>query len=194
MFGKNIFSTPKPERLIERILTLATDEGDIVLDNFLGSGTTAAVAHKMHRQYIGVEQMDYIETVTIERLKKVIAGEQGGISKNVGWQGGGNFIYCELAKLNQNFVDEIKVAEDTVTLKNIFYKIVEAGFVDYKFELQKFEENISDFGALSLAEQKNFLLEILDKNMLYVNYSDIDDAEFEITDADKKFTRSFYGD
>ena len=102
-----VFATPKPERLIQRILTLATNEGDIVLDNFLGSGTTAAVAHKMKRQYIGVEQMDYIETVTVERLKKVIAGEQGGISKAVNWQGGGSFIYCELAKLNQNFVEEI---------------------------------------------------------------------------------------
>lgn len=75
---------------------MSTNEGDIVLDYHLGSGTTGAVAHKMNRQYIGIEQMDYIETVSVERLKKVIAGEQGGISKDVEWQGGGSFVYCEL--------------------------------------------------------------------------------------------------
>ena len=109
-------TTPKPERLLQRILTLATNEGDIVLDNFLGSGTTAAVAHKMGRQYIGVEQMDYIETVTVARLKKVIAGEAGGISRAVNCQGGGSFIYCKLAKQNQNFVEEIQAAQDCPAL------------------------------------------------------------------------------
>ena len=194
LFGKKIFNFPKPEELLARILEISTKENDIVLDFFVGSGTTAAVAHKMNRKYIGVEQMDYVETVAVERLKKVIAGEQGGISKNVEWRGGGSFIYCELAKLNQNFVEEIAVVEDAATLKEIFDKIVETGFVSYKIDLQKFEENISDFEALSLENQKKFLLELLDKNMLYVNYSDIDDAEFKISDADKKFTHSFYGD
>ena len=96
----NIFQTPKPERLIKRIVELATDAGDIVLDFFVGSGTTAAVAMKMNRRFLACEQMDYCDTVTLERLKKVIAGEQGGISKEVGWQGGGSFIYCELTPPN----------------------------------------------------------------------------------------------
>ena len=90
------FATPKPERLLQRIIHIATNTGDIVLDYHLGSGTTAAVAHKMGRQYIGIEQMDYIETTAAERLRKVIAGEPGGISKSASWQGGGSFIYCEL--------------------------------------------------------------------------------------------------
>ena len=102
-----VLTTQKPESLIQRILTLATNEGNIVPDNFLGSGTTAAVAHKIVRQYIGVEQMDYIETVTVKRVQKVIAGDAGGISRTLNWKGGGSFIYCEPAKLNQ-----IQVARD----------------------------------------------------------------------------------
>ncbi len=90
----------KPEKLIQRIIELSTEEGDIVLDYHLGSGTTAAVAHKMTRRYIGIEQMDYIETISVERLKKVIEGEQGGISKAVGWSGGGSFVYAELKQID----------------------------------------------------------------------------------------------
>lgn len=189
-----VFTTPKPERLLERILTLATNEGDLILDNFLGSGTTAAVAHKMKRRYIGVEQMNYIETVTVERLKKVIEGEQGGISKNVDWQGGGSFVYCELAKLNQNFVEEIERAKDFSTLKKIYEKIIASGFISCKIFPADIEENIFEFENLSLENQKKFLLEILDKNLLYVNYCDIDDEEFNIAESDKKFTKNFYGE
>ncbi len=93
----DIFATPKPERLIERILTLGSNEGDIVLDSFLGSGTTAAVAHKMKRRWIGIELGDHCYTHCKLRLEKVVDGEQGGISKAVGWQGGGGFKFYELA-------------------------------------------------------------------------------------------------
>lgn len=86
----------KPEALLRRIIDMTTKEGDVVLDYHLGSGTTAAVAHKMNRQYIGIEQMSYIETLAVERLKKVIEGERGGISKAVSWTGGGSFVYAEL--------------------------------------------------------------------------------------------------
>ena len=92
-----VFDTPKPERLIQRILTIATDEGDLVVDSFLGSGTTAAVAHKMGRRWIGVELGDHCYTLCQPRLSKVIDGEQGGISKAVKWQGGGGFRFYELA-------------------------------------------------------------------------------------------------
>ena len=189
---KEIFTTPKPERLIERILTLATNEGDIVLDNFMGSGTTAAVAHKMKRRYIGVEQMEYIETVTVERLRKVIAGEQGGISKKKKWEGGGEFIYCELAKLNQEYVEEIMLAENFADIIGLYNRIVATGYISYKLDTAEFDKNIMEFQALRLEDQKRFLLEILDKNMLYVNYCDIDDEEFQISESDKNFTRSFY--
>ena len=95
--GNAVFSSgKKPEQLVKRIIEMSTDEGDIVLDYYLGSGTTCAVAHKMNRQYIGIEQMDYIENIVLERMKKVIEGEQGGISKSVNWKGGGEFIYYKL--------------------------------------------------------------------------------------------------
>lgn len=93
----NIFQTPKPERLIQRILTLATQPGDIVLDSFLGSGTTAAVAHKMNRRWIGIELGQHCYTHCIPRLKEVVNGEQGGISLDVEWKGGGGFSFYELA-------------------------------------------------------------------------------------------------
>ena len=97
LFGKSdVFDTPKPERLIQRILHIATDPGDLVLDSFLGSGTTAAVAHKMGRRYIGIEMGEHAVTHCVPRLKKVIEGEQGGISKSVGWQGGGGFRFYRL--------------------------------------------------------------------------------------------------
>jgi len=92
----NPFSTPKPERLLERIIHLSTKPNDVILDSFLGSGTTAAVAHKMGRQYIGIEMGDHAETHCAPRLKKVIEGEQGGISETVGWKGGGGFRYYRL--------------------------------------------------------------------------------------------------
>lgn len=97
LFGSAKFETPKPERLIQRVLDIATDPGDLVLDSFLGSGTTAAVAHKMGRRWIGVELGDHCYTLCQPRLSKVIDGEQGGISKAVKWQGGGGFRFYELA-------------------------------------------------------------------------------------------------
>ncbi|MEX0923135.1 MAG: site-specific DNA-methyltransferase [Rhodovibrionaceae bacterium] len=96
LFGEDLFDTPKPERLIERILHVATNPGDLVLDSFLGSGTTAAVAHKMKRRYIGIEMGEHAVTHCAPRLRKVIEGEQGGISESAGWQGGGGFRFYHL--------------------------------------------------------------------------------------------------
>lgn len=97
LFGNNPFDYPKPEALISKILELTTKPGDLVLDSFLGSGTTAAVAHKMGRKWIGVELGDHAYTHCATRMKKVIEGEQGGISKTQNWQGGGGFKFYELA-------------------------------------------------------------------------------------------------
>ena len=96
LFADEPFATPKPERLLQRIIHLASSSGDLILDSFLGSGTTAAVAHKMGRRYIGIEMGDHAQTHCIPRLQKVIEGDQGGISKDVGWQGGGGFRFCTL--------------------------------------------------------------------------------------------------
>ncbi len=91
-----VFDTPKPEKLLQKILILATNPNDLILDSFLGSGTTAAVAHKMGRRYIGIEMGEHARTHCVPRLEKVIAGEQGGISKAVNWQGGGGFRFLTL--------------------------------------------------------------------------------------------------
>lgn len=126
------------------------------------------------------------------RLQNVIAGEQGGISKFVDWQGGGSFVYCELAKLNQKIVEKIEAATDEVTLSDIYDGMVKSGFISYKVNPADIDAAVDDYAALSLDDKKRFLMEILDKNLLYVNYCDIDDEEFGISDEDKAFTRRFY--
>jgi len=192
LFGRDEFDYAKPENLIKAIFDVASSENDIVMDFFLGSGTTAAVAHKMGRRYIGIEQLDYIKTLAVERLKKVIAGEEGGISKAVDWQGGGSFVYCELAKLNQAVIEDIEAAADDEALADIYERMMKSGFISYKVNPADIEAAADDYAALSLDDKKRFLMEILDKNLLYVNYCDIDDEEFGISDEDKAFTRSFY--
>lgn len=186
------FDNPKPELLINNILKASTSEGDLVLDFFLGSGTTAAVAHKLNRKYIGIDQMDYINYVAVERLKKVINGEQFGVSKDVNWQGGGSFVYCELAKLNQNFVDEIEKATTDEEVTKLYADILETGFISYKVNPTDIDTNSEDFIKLSIDDKKKLLMELLDKNQLYVNYCDIDDKTYGISEEDKAFTRSFY--
>ena len=99
LFGKvDAFATPKPERLMQRVINISTNPGDLVLDSFLGSGTTAAVAHKMGRRYIGIEMGDHAAELAAPRLRKVIDGEHGGISASVGWQGGGGFAFYRLGE------------------------------------------------------------------------------------------------
>lgn len=192
LFNNQIFSNPKPEGFIKRIIELVTQEKDIVLDYHLGSGTTASTAHKMNRQYIGIEQMDYIETVAKERLKKVIEGEQGGISKSVNWQGGGSFIYLELKKYNQIFIEKIEAAEDTAELLRIWEEMKSRSFLNYNVDLKKQEQHLDDFKALSLKEQKQHLCELLDKNQLYVNLSSLNDENFKCTEEEKIVTQDFY--
>ena len=110
------FDTPKPERLIQRILSIATSKNDLVLDSFLGSGTTAAVAHKMERQYIGIEMGEHAKTLCIPRLQKVINGEKGGISNSVHWQGEGGFTFY---KLGEKVFDEMGAINPKVDFQNI---------------------------------------------------------------------------
>jgi adenine-specific DNA-methyltransferase len=192
LFRREEFDYAKPENLIKAILDVATVAGDIVLDYHLGSGTTAAVAHKMGRQYIGVEQMDYIQTLPVERLKKVIAGENGGISGAVNWKGGGSFVYCELAEQNITFINRIRDAKSDDDLFRIMDEIIKTGYISYKVSPSDIAANSADFAELSTEDKKRLLVELLDKNLLYVNYCDMNDAEFSLTIEDKAFTRSFY--
>ena len=180
--------------LLQTIINSSTQENDIVLDFFAGSGTTAAVAMKMNRQFIAIEQMDYIETITKERLKNVIEGEQGGVSRALGWQGSGEFVYFELKKHNELFKEKILKAKNKKEILEIFKEIDKNAFLNYKADIKEFYEDINKFEALSLEEQKRKLDEFLDKNQLYVNLSSINDADFEISDDEKEASTSFYGE
>lgn len=202
MFGSVIFENPKPENLIQRAIELSTNKNDIVLDFHLGSGTTAAVAHKMGRRYIGIEQMDYINDITVSRLQKVIEGEQGGISKDVNWQGGGSFVYAELKELNYTYIHQIQSAKSYDELAKLFKVMKQTAHLNYQVELDKIlndtyeVEGIDElvtFKDLTFDEQKCLLIELLDKNQLYVNADDMNDANLNVSEQDKAFTRSFYG-
>jgi len=182
----------KPEELLRIVMDLVTQKGDLVLDFFMGTGTTCAVAHKMGRQYIGVEQLDYGKNSAVVRLKNVIKGDQTGISKSVGWKDGGDFVYLELMKWNENFVQDIKKAKTKEELKKLWETMKKKAFLSYKVDIKAVDKNAKDFDDLSIEDQKRFLLECLDKNHLYVNYSEIDDEEYGVSEEDKKINKEFY--
>ena len=184
-FGK------KPEMLLERIIKLFTDEEEIVIDYFAGSGTTAAVAHKLGRQWIAVEQLDYISELTIPRLKNVVRGDQSGISKTVSWLGGGAFVYAELAESNATYCNKIVNAPDITDLESIYSEIIATGFLRYDIDMSKFD--VDDFKELKLEDAKRVLMDCLDANHLYVNLNSLGDNHFSISEHDAEITRSFYG-
>lgn len=190
--GVKLKNGKKPEKLLKQILELTTEKNDIVLDFFLGCGTTAAVAHKMSRQYIGVEQLDYGKNDSVVRLNNVIKGDATGISKVLNWQGGGSFVYCELAKANQQFIEEIESASSHESLLNIWQRMKETGYLNYKINISTIDENVESFDALDLEDQKRFLIECLDKNLLYIPFSDMDSEEYFISEDDKRLTKEFY--
>ena len=191
LFGRDEFDYAKPEMLLKSIIEIATKEEDIVLDFFMGSGTTQAVAMKMNRQFIGLEQMDYINTVSVPRLKEVIAGEQGGISKDVNWQGGGSFVYAELMEKNTGFLKSINSASSMTELQDVFSLMLET--VDFEFQVD-LDEVRNTIWQLSIEDQKRTLVKIIDKNQLYYNYSEIDDVNVRdlISNTDYAFNQSFY--
>ena len=191
--GVSLPGGKKPEKLLKRIFELATNQNDIVLDYHLGSGTTAAVAHKMNRKYIGIEQLDYEENDSVVRLIKVINGDKTGISSNVNWQGGGSFVYLDLKKYNETFIDKIQEAKTTIKLLQIWEQMKAKSFLNYNVEFKKQEEHIEEFKQLYLNQQKEHLIELLDKNQLYVNLSSLNDKDFTISETEKNVTINFYG-
>lgn len=194
----------KPEALIARVIDMCTTEGDLIMDFHLGTGTTAATAHKKGRKYIGVEQIDNQIATILKRLNKVINGDQSGISKSVGWNpqhptlmdgdkyANNSFVYCELANANQTFVDKIIAAEDSATLQNLWKQIQQTGFLSYKVQPKEIDKNVEDFASLSLDDQKRFLIECLDMNLLYIPYSDMNDKVYSLSDNDMQLTNQFY--
>jgi adenine-specific DNA-methyltransferase len=188
-----------------------TKKGELVLDYHLGSGTTAAVAHKMGRQYIGIEQLDYGKNDSVHRLQNVIGKRKkglpeeyedydaSGISKAVDWKGGGDFIYCELMKYNEAFMTKIQEAKTSKEIVKIWKEIAKNSFLNWYVNPETPEDVIKDFeeigkGEKGLTKQKKLLVELLNKNQLYVNLSEIDDKQFDVSDEDKKLNRAFYGE
>ncbi len=242
------FSNPKPESLLQRIIEIATQPNDLVLDFFAGSGTTPAVAHKMGRRYIAIEQMDYIENITKERLKKVIGKkaegkeelefDNGGVSKAVNWQGGGEFVYLELKQANQEYLNKIHKAQTKEELQIIlnvllshamgeikegqtpsFIKPIDLAGKASQLDLvdllesnnnqltEQLEYIKQEFAQLTeeaekeqkqnkktekLHKVKELLINLLDKNHLYVNANESEDKMFNCSEVEKRLTTQFY--
>lgn len=168
------YLTEKPYKLIERIIKAHSNENDIILDFFAGSGTTGYVANYLNRQFILIEQL--------ENTHKIIKSRFSDIS----------YIYLELKKYNQTFIEQIEEAKDTEALLQIWEQMKTKSFFKYSLDLQKFQESIEDFKQLELKQQKAILCEILDKNQLYVNLSSLNDSDFACTEEEKKITKDFY--
>ncbi|MDP4031969.1 MAG: site-specific DNA-methyltransferase, partial [Pseudorhodobacter sp.] len=205
--GVELKAGKKPERVINKIIEMVTKPNDIVLDYHLGCGTTGAVAHKMGRQYIGIEQLNYEENGSVTRLKKVIGIEksngklsptiesfdESGISKSVNWKGGGDFVYCELARYNDDFIEKIYKAQNTKELLKIWEEMKEKSFINYNVDIKTAEEHLEDFKQLPTNKQKEILIQMLNKNQLYVNLSEIEDSHFKVNREDKELNKKFYG-
>ena len=174
-------------------MEISTQENDLVMDFFAGSGTTLAVAHKMNRRWVGIEQMDYIENITKERLKKVLNGEQGGISKAVNFNGGGSFVYCELMPLNAVFKQKIKKTKTQNDWDELFEDLKQKAFVDYRIDIQNLLKD-KDFFELNSTDKKRILFQILDKNMDYMLYTDIEDRDHPIDKETIALNKIFYGE
>ena len=190
--GRKVFDFPKPEGLIQFIIEQSTKEGDIVLDYHLGSGTTASVAHKLNRKWVGIEQMDYIENVTMKRLREVILGEQGGISKDVNWKGGGSFVYMELKKYNQDFLDRLMEVTSIPDVEAVYEDMQKNAFLKFFFDKKEFEKD-ENFRSKSWEERRDMLVEILDENQLYLNLQDMRDSKHKVSNDEMVLTDRFYG-
>jgi len=183
------FTYPKSiNNVIDCINAVVEEDKDaIILDFFGGSGTTGHAIMEINkdggnRRFILVEQMDYVHNDTLPRnvaIMKSIAPTAG-------------IVYCELAKCNQLFIDELAQATTDNEVVVLLERILETGFISSKIAPKSIDPNAADFSELSLDDKKRFIIELLDMNMLYVNLSDIDDADYAISEADKVFTRSFY--
>jgi adenine-specific DNA-methyltransferase len=183
----------KPEHLIKKILQLHAEPGDIVLDFFLGSGTTAAVAHKLGLQYIGIEQLSYGTNDSLTRLKNVLSGDMSGISRETNWAGGGNFVYLELAERNPELLQRIEKAKNTKELSSVWQELSESPYLAFKVDPELFNNSISAFEALPVSEARMVLHEVLDKNAIYLNLSELEDSKNGLSSEEITLTRQFYG-
>lgn len=184
----------KPEILLKTLIEMATKPNDFVLDAYFGTGTTGAVALKMGRRFIGIEQLDEHFEKSINRLVGVINGDKSGISKEVKWSGGGSFTSCEIAKNNYVYIDAIKSASSKEELLKIFDTLKDNPFVlNYNVKLDELSEvNREVLSELDEDIIKKVLINLLDKNSIYLNYEDIGGENTSLSSEDVAFTSSFY--
>lgn len=187
-------SGQKPEKLLERIIKMCTNENDIVLDFFSGSGTTIATALKLNRKFIGIEQINSQIDIERRRLTEVIGGKQSGISKDVNWQGGGSFVYAELMEKNMGYLKDLEKATTIDELNSVYQRMKQRADYDFRVDLSKYE-NDPERKTMSFEDQKKLLIKMLNKNQLYFNEDNIDDSDVRdlISDSDYQFNKSFYG-
>ena len=194
LMGEDAFAFPKPTALLKEIILGATffkkDKEAIILDFHAGSGTTAHAVLELNKQdngnrkFILVEQMDYVDSVTIPRVEKVMEKQSSG-----------DFIYCELMQYNQVYMDKIRSAQSSEALVALWQEIAENSFLNWYVNEAMPQDAVQDFIAIdNLEAQKHCLVELLDKNQLYVNLSEIADADFGVSDADKALNKEFYGE
>ena len=199
LLGDKVFSYPKSVELVKDSIQIVTDVDDIILDFHAGSGTTAHAVLKLNqedsgsRKFILIEQMDYVENITTKRVKEVL------ITENIG----GSFVYTELKQLNAAFIDAIDAASGYDELVTLFDTMKQQAHLNYQveldeiltkqYELDGIDHRLS-FKDLEIDQQKQLLKELLDKNQLYINASEMDDASLDISLSDKAFTKSFYGE
>ncbi len=188
LFGRKVFSNPKPSDFIKRIIQISTNKDDIILDFFSGSGTSGHATLKFNkedggnRKFILIEQLDDHIKVCKQRIQKVMKSEKLD----------DNFIYCELKKYNQEAIEKIQSTKDTKQLLKIWEEMCRNYFLNYDVDIKKFNENKKDFEKLNLTQQKKLLIEMLNKNQLYVNLSEIDDVQFKISKEDKELNKKFW--
>ena len=189
--GQKVFSYPKSIHAVKDIIEIFTEKGgnDIILDFFAGSGTTAHAILELNkedngnRRFILVEQMDYVENVTVPRVEKAMKKE------NIG-----DFAYCELMQYNQAYMNKIQSAQSSEALVALWQDIAENAFLNWYVNPEMPEEAIKDFIAIGdIEKQRHCLAELLDKNQLYVNLSEIEDSDFEVSAEDKVLNKAFYG-
>lgn len=168
------YLTEKPYKLMERLIRQGTNEGDLVLDFFAGSGTTGYVAGYLNRRYILVEQLEDTVAIMHRRFRD------------------SSPVYCELAAANSRFVAEIAAASTGEELSEIFRSMEQHGYLNWRVDVQALTDSTAELSALPLEQQKALLLECLDKNMLHVPLSEADSSEFTLSPTDRELNRSFY--
>ena len=196
ILGKGAFNNPKGTALLKKIIKVANvSNNDIVLDYHAGSGTTAHAVLETNKEmddgdvkFILCEQMDYAESVTAKRVRKVMEENKNG-----------DFIYCELMEYNEAFMERIQTAKSSKELLKTWQEMAEGSFLNWYVNPAMPEEAAKDFEAIGkeengLEKQKHLLAELLDKNQLYVNLSEIDDAQFKVSKEDKALNKAFYGE